>query len=84
MRNNVTSMDKGEQPIKVQMILKPDEILGIEGARNELVGQSSENPFMLSSFALQITKAICSEDNAPLIPVFFPQEKDYWNCAFHD
>jgi CelD/BcsL family acetyltransferase involved in cellulose biosynthesis len=71
----VVSMDKGEQNIEVQLILKPDDILEIESAWNDLVGQSCENPFMLSSFVSQVIRQNWSEDNAPLILVFSYKKK---------
>jgi hypothetical protein len=63
-------MATDEQVFEVQVILNSDKIFEIDRAWNELVGQSCENPFMLSSFVLQIIKSSCSENNSPLIPVF--------------
>ena len=59
-----------EQAFEVQVILNFNKILEIDRRWNELVGQSCENPFMLSSFIWQLIKDNHSDNNSALILIF--------------
>ena len=61
------------QGFEVQVILNLNKILEIDRRWNELVGQSCENPFMLSSFVWQLMKDSHSDD--ALIPIFLCKNK---------
>ncbi len=62
-----------KKEIKVQVTSNPDQT--IEGNWNDLVSHSSENPFLLRSFVLQIMKSSYSTDYSGLVLVFSYEEK---------